>query len=502
MVKQNLIRQAIADHAKQLPEQIALRGRDISLTYAELNGAIKNQAEAWYTLCTNKHPTIALAVENHPAWVILDLAALECEIPLIPLPFFFSPAQWLHAMQDAGATLLITDRPELFESLLARITLHRIQFKLAGKQLTQFSLYPVEKSNLPAGTAKITYTSGTTGTPKGVCLSINNMLNVAKSIADATRLSTTDLHLNVLPLATLLENIAGVYAPLMVGATCILLPSNEIGLSGATGLDIKKLLTTLNETKASTAIFTPELLHALVSYLETGAAAPGNLRFLAVGGASVSPALLNRAKELSIPVFEGYGLSECASVVALNVPHVNKIGSVGKLLPHIDVEFTADNEIVVTGNAYLGYVGQKQTPKNSIFTGDIGYIDEDDFLFITGRKKNIFITSFGRNVSPEWVERELKISPHIAQAALYGEAKPWNVAVIAPRHSASDVQIENAVQEVNRHLPDYARITRWIAADEAFSLKNQQLTSNGRNRRDMIWQHYQDKINVLYEGSH
>lgn len=502
MVKQNLIRQAIASHAKQLPEQIALHGRDISLTYAELNDAINNQADTWYKLCTNKHPTIALAVENHPAWVVLDLAALECEIPLIPLPFFFSPAQWLHAMQDAGATLLITDRPELFESLLARITLHRIQFKLAGKLLTQFSLYPVEKSDLPAGTAKITYTSGTTGTPKGVCLSISNMLNVAKSIAEATRLSKSDLHLNVLPLATLLENIAGIYAPLLVGATCVLLPSNEVGLSGATGLDTKKLLTTLIETKASTAIFTPELLHALVSHLESGAAAPENLRFLAVGGASVSPALLDRAKKQAIPVFEGYGLSECASVVALNVSHVNKIGSVGKLLPHIAIEFTADNEIVVTGNAYLGYVGQKQAPQNSIYTGDIGYIDEDDFLFITGRKKNIFITSFGRNVSPEWVERELKISPHIAQAALYGEAKPWNVAVIVPRHLASDVQIEDAVQEINRHLPDYARITRWITADEAFSLKNQQLTSNGRNRRDMIWQHYQDKINVLYEGSH
>lgn len=501
-MKHNLIRQAIADHAKQLPEQIALHGRDISLTYSELHDAINEQTDTWYKLCTNKQPTIALAVSNHPAWVILDLAALACEIPLIPLPFFFSPAQWLHAVQDAGATLLITDRPELFESLLAKITLHRIQFKLAGKLFTQFSLYSVEKSDLPAGTAKITYTSGTTGTPKGVCLSISNMLNVAKSIAEATRLSKSDLHLNVLPLATLLENIAGIYAPLIVGATCVLLPSNEVGLSGATGLDIKKLLTTLIETKASTAIFTPELLHALVSYLESGEEAPSDLRFLAVGGASVSPALLDRAKKQSIPVFEGYGLSECASVVALNVSHVNKIGSVGKLLPHISVAFTADNEIVVTGNAYLGYVGQNQTSQNSIYTGDIGYIDEDDFLFITGRKKNIFITSFGRNVSPEWVERELKISPYIAQAALYGEAKPWNVAVIVPRHLASDEQIEHAVQEVNRHLPDYARVTRWIKADEAFSLNNQQLTSNGRNRRDMIWQHYQDKINVLYERSH
>ena len=499
MTQQSIINQAIERHAQQFPEHIALRGAAIALSYAELSSAIKYQVANWRELCTDNHPTVALAIENHPAWAILDLAALECEIPLIPLPFFFSPAQWLHAIENAGATLLITDRPELFESLLAKITLHRIQFELAGKLLTQFSLYTAKESNLPAGTAKITYTSGTTGNPKGVCLSIENMLSVAKSIADATRLTSEDVHLNVLPLATLLENVAGIYAPLLAGATCVLLPSNQIGLSGAAGLDIKKLFSTLNATKASTAIFTPELLHALVSYLETGLQAPDSLRFLAVGGASVSPALLNRAKKLAIPVFEGYGLSECASVVALNVPYINKIGSAGRPLPHIKIEFTDENEIVVIGNAYLGYVGEQNARQDSIHTGDIGHIDENDFLFITGRKKNIFITSFGRNVSPEWVERELKISPHIAQAALYGEARPWNVAVIVLRQEASEDKITAAVQEVNSSLPDYARITRWIIADEPFSLKNEQLTSNGRNRRDMIWQCYQDRINALYE---
>lgn len=500
-MQQNLINQAIAHHAHRLPEQIALRGAEVAFTYAELNRAIKIQVETWRELCVHRRPTMALAVENHPAWVILDLAALQCEIPLIPLPFFFSPAQWLHAMQDAGATVLVTDHPEMFEPLLAEKITQRIQFELAGKLLTQFTLREQGEVSLPAGTAKITYTSGTTGNPKGVCLSTDNMLNVAKSIAEATKLSPKDVHLNVLPLATLLENVAGIYAPLLVGATCVLLPSHEVGLSGATGLDIQKLLAMLKQNQASTAIFTPELLHALVLCIEAGAGSPGDLRFLAVGGASVSPALLKRAQKVAIPVFEGYGLSECASVVALNAPHVNKIGSVGKPLPHISIGLTDDSEIVVTGNAYLGYVGQQHLQQNSIYTGDIGYIDEDNFLFITGRKKNIFITSFGRNVSPEWVERELKISPYIAQAALFGEARPWNIAVIVPRQDASTEQIENAVQAVNRDLPDYARITRWIGAGEPFAVNNQQLTSNGRNRRDRIWQYYQDKINALYEGN-
>lgn len=488
---------------RNTPNQIALRGTDISLTYAELNTAVSRQAEIWAAQTSaspTKQPTMALAVENHPAWIVLDLAAMACNMPLVPLPFFFSPAQWLHAMQNAGVSILVTDQPQLFEPLLAGHILTSTQFVVAGKTLTQFALRNFDQVTLPDNTAKITYTSGTTGNPKGVCLSNENMLNVAKAIAAATEVSSGDTHLSVLPLATLLENVAGVYATLLAGASCYLLPNHEIGLSGATGLDIKKLLATLKCTQASTAIFTPELLHALVVCIESGEDTSDYLRFLAVGGASVSPALLERARKLKIPVYEGYGLSECASVVALNVPLGNKIGTVGKPLPHINVSFTDEQEIVVNGNAYLGYVGQEPPSKNAVHTGDIGELDEDGYLIITGRKKNIFITSFGRNVSPEWVERELKITPCIAQAALFGEAKPWNVAVIVPKPTTTNEQVEDAIHTLNTRLPDYARISRWLRADAPFSPQNQQLTSNGRNRRDVILQHYQNQINALYEG--
>lgn len=513
MTQQHKINQAIAKHAMMHADKIALRGMDCSLTYAELHTAVQLQSQAWRDFSQEKSPiappTIALAVENHPAWVVLDLAALECNLPLIPLPFFFSSAQWLHAMQDAGANIVVTDQPALFEPLLIDKIVRKTQWMIAGKTLTQFELQPSPKVALPLNTAKITYTSGTTGHPKGVCLSPDNMMNVATSIADATKVTPDDIHLNVLPLATLLENIAGINAPLLAGATCVLLPSSEIGLSGASGLNIQKLLSALNHSQATTAIFTPELLNALVCQIElnqlelgkveTDAALPSSLRFLAVGGASVSPHLLKRAQALSIPVYEGYGLSECASVVALNTPAFNKIGSVGKVLPHLKVEFTNDHEIIVTGNAYLGYVGQTAVQSNSIHTGDIGHIDEDGYLNITGRKKNIFITSFGRNVSPEWVERELTISPYIAQAALFGEAKPWNTAIIVARKGSATAEIEDAIQHINQGLPDYARITQWISAEAAFTMANQQLTSNGRNRRDMIWQYYEQKINALYE---
>ncbi|PKO42926.1 MAG: AMP-dependent synthetase [Betaproteobacteria bacterium HGW-Betaproteobacteria-22] len=495
-MKHNKLIAAIAEHAAQQPEKIALSTDHTTIDYATLYLAIRQQAKAWHT-STGK--TISLAVENSPAWVILDLAALECDIPLVPLPFFFSSAQWLHAIQDAGAQVLITDHPEIFAPLLAERIMQTAQFTIADKTLTQFDLQQTHQVTLPAGTAKVTYTSGTTGNPKGVCLSADNMLKVASSITQASELNSLDIHLNVLPLATLLENVAGVYAPLLAGARCIVLPSQDIGLSGASGLDVQTLFRILNASNATTAIFTPELLHALVLHLESGADTPTHLRFLAVGGAAVSPQLIKRAKALLIPVYEGYGLSECASVVALNQRQSNRVGSVGKILPHVHVTLSDDNEIIVHNNTYLGYVGQDNPPGDTVPTGDIGYIDEAGYLFISGRKKNIFITSFGRNVSPEWVERELKFSPNIVQAAIFGEARPWNVAIILPRGLSTTAQIDYAIQTINQHLPDYARIKRWIKADAPFSATNQQLTTNGRNRREMIWQYYQDKINALYE---
>lgn len=492
----NALLQAIKHHPAN---SVALRDSERALTYTELNARITEQANVWSALQQQRSQRLALAMENCPAWIVLDLAAMQCEMPHVPLPLFFSPAQWLHAMQDAGVTLLVTDQPKAFETLLTERVIKRSVFSLLGKTLTQFELNESTSPILPGGTAKITYTSGTTGTPKGVCLSNANMLNVAQSIVSATQLKPSDVHLSVLPLATLLENVAGVYASLLGGASCVLLPNTRIGLNGASGLNVQQLFNTLQSTRANTAIFTPELLHALVLLMESSAARLPDLRFLAVGGASVSPNLLQRAQACQLPVYEGYGLSECASVVALNTVGSNKPGTVGKPLPHVQVKLTDDQEILVHGNAYLGYVGQTQQAEGFVATGDIGHWDDEGYLVISGRKKNIFITSFGRNVAPEWVERELKISPYIAQAALFGEARPWNVAVIVPRLNTGDAEIDIAVALLNQQLPDYARVRHWVRADAPFSTENQQLTANGRNRRDNIWQHYQHQINALYE---
>lgn len=447
---------------------------------------------------------LGIAMDNSPAWAVVDLAAMHAKLPVVPLPYFFSPAQTLHAINDAGIDAIVSDQPILVEQLLAgqgRKVLRKSAFEIAGQDLTLFFLERINTDRLPAKTAKVTYTSGTTGSPKGVCLDVVAMCTVALSLRQATCAKTSDIHLSILPLSTLLENIAGVYVPLLAGATAVLLPSAEVGLSGSSGLNIGKMMDALHQSKATTTLMTPELLKALVLAMESGIPRPPHLRLVAVGGASVSRKLLQRAEKLGLPVYEGYGLSECASVVAFNTADAHRAGSVGKLLPHVKLKFTEDGEILVSGACMLGYSKNVSAPFNEGFyaTGDIGHLDEDGYLYITGRKKNMFITSFGRNVAPEWVETELSMSPFIAQAALFGEARPWNIAVIVPGSHATEAQIEQVVTEVNDGLPDYARVGRWLLADEPFTSKNGLLTPNGRLKREAIKQAYESRINAMYE---
>jgi long-chain acyl-CoA synthetase len=476
------------------PERVALQSTHQTLSYGELDQAV---AEAAHDLNAQDIRAMGLLADNGIAWALADLSALAANIPLVPLPLFFSAQQILHVVRDAGLEGLLTDQPQQVETLLksAGIRFHSVG-ELCGLHLIR--LQGVAPKQLPQGTAKITYTSGTTGEPKGVCLSLAQMEAVADSLRDASQAGPADRHISLTPLSTLLENIGGIYAPLLAGARACLLPLQQVGLQGASGLDVGLMLKAMHEYEASSAILAPQMLKALVAAGEGRASMPSRLRFVAVGGAPVSPRLLQRAHQLGIPVFEGYGLSECASVVALNTAGDSKPGSVGRPLSHVSLSFSDNGEILVEGSAFLGYLGQG-VPAKPWPTGDLGYLDAEGFLHLTGRVKSLFITSFGRNVAPEWVERELTLYPAIAQAAVFGEARPFNVAVIVARPGFSRADIDAAVQFANRMLPDYARVTAWVAATAPFTPSNQQLTANGRLKRESIMAVYADALESLYQ---
>ncbi len=491
---------AIDAHASQRPDAIALESPTAQLSYRQLQQAV---AELAQLLMDSGTRTLGLLADNGPAWALVDLAAMAAAVRIVPLPPFFSQQQIVHALGSAGVDIVIADPRLPFPQgivVLDRAPLTALPSVVGS--LLRLTLARDEHADdaLPSGTQKITYTSGTTGEPKGVCLSQATMDAVAASLCEASGAAAGDRHLAVLPLPTLLENIGGLYAPLLAGATACLWPLQTVGLSGASGLDTRALISALSAARATSAILVPQMLQAVVEGIEAGLPAPTQLKFVAVGGASVAPRLLQRAQALGLPVFEGYGLSECASVVALNRAGLQRAGSVGKPLPHLRVRIAADGEIEVCGNALLGYVGEAPfTADRWLGTGDIGHLDRDGFLYLSGRKKNMFVTAFGRNVAPEWVERELCLQPAIAQAAVFGEARPWNVAVVVPRRGADASAVDAAIAAVNRDLPDYARLRRWLPAHAAFTPANELLTANGRLRRTRIAALYAEAIDVLYE---
>lgn len=480
--------------AAHRPECVALEDGQQVVTYGELKLAVDEAAEQLHIF---KFRALGLFADNGIAWAISDLSALCANIPLVPLPLFFSSNQLLHVVLDAGLDGVLTDRPQQVLDLLqdAGIRCQQEQ-NLAGMHLIR--LLDIAAKALPSGTLKITYTSGTTGKPKGVCLSRSHMEAVAISLREACQARAEDRHLCLTPLSTLLENIGGIYVPLLAGARICLPPLRQVGLHGASGLDAVQMIKAMHAFEASSVILAPQMLLAMVAAGIPGKAMPTSLRFVAVGGAPVSRYLLEQAVQLGIPAFEGYGLSECASVVALNTREASRPGSVGRPLSHVAMSFAEDGEILLENPGFLGYLGE-EPPQRPWPTGDLGYLDTEGFLHLAGRKKSMFITSFGRNVAPEWVERELTLHLAIAQAAVFGEARPFNVAIIVTRPGFSHEDIETAIKLANRSLPDYACISSWVAAAEPFSLDNGQLTANGRLRREVIAIAYSDIIKRFYE---
>jgi long-subunit acyl-CoA synthetase (AMP-forming) len=197
-------------------------------------------------------------------------------------------------------------------------------------------------------------------------------------------------------------------------------------------------------------------------------------------------------------VFEGYGLTECGSVVCLNRPEATRDGSVGRPLPHARVSIV-EGEIQVEGARALAYLGGEALPDGPVRTGDLGYQDDEGYVHITGRRKNVFITAFGRNVSPEWVESELLAHPAIAQAVVWGEAQADNVAVLVPRRAdIDDARLARALADINAGLPDYARVARFVRAGAPFTAEAGLMTANGRPRREAILGRYQAEVDACY----
>ena len=471
-----------------------IRSQDQSWTRPDL----ENQITIIANILTDRQrpaSAIGLLADNSPEWIAADLAS-QSVAPIVPIPLFFSPEQMTHTVKTSGLGSLLTSNSIFAEN---------IGFKFSGHSFGHLHLfnavhYDHEIEALYQGVNKITFTSGTTSNPKGVCLSSIQQWQVAETLASALAPLLIKKHLNLLPFAVLLENLAGVYTSLLSNAENICLPMYEVGFEGSSQFNPNKCLSVIEEYQAESIILLPQMLHAITSVLNKNDSRIKSLKFVAVGGAKTPKSLIARALDLGLPVFEGYGLSECSSVIALNLPDSQRVGSVGKPLANRQVRIAEDSEIQVSGQKPVHYFGQPVETNEWLDTGDIGHIDDDGYLYIDGRKKNIIVTSFGRNVSPEWPENLLMETGLIKQVIVVGDGKPSLSALIVPiSEQTSNKQIDALISQINLGLPDYASIQKWIRVEEAFSPLNNLATPNGRLRRDAILNQYQNDIESLYE---
>lgn len=451
-----------------------------------LDAAALDQAASAFaaTLRAQGVRVLATLLDNDPAWRVADRGALQAGVPHVPLPGFFSPAQIRHALQASGADALLA-APDA----AARLGLPAQPLAVADAPLALVRL-PAQPVALPPDTAKITFTSGTTGAPKGVCLTAAGLAAVQDSLRAALGPLGIARHLCALPLAVLLEDVAGAGAAQAHGAEVVALPLASLGLHGSSSFDPAAFDAAVRQWQPGSLILLPQMLAAWAAWLGArGERAPAGLRFVAAGGAAVGAPLLAAARALGIPAHEGYGLSEGGSVQTLNLPGADRAGSVGRPLPHARVRLAADGEIEVAGTLFAGYLGQPpRDPQAWWPTGDLGRIDADGYVHVDGRKRNVLVTAYGRKVSPEWVEGALQAAGGIAQAVVLGEGQSSLSAVLWAWPGADDARLQAAVDAANAGLPDYARIARWIRAAGPFTAEAGYATANGRPRRDAVLQ--------------
>jgi long-subunit acyl-CoA synthetase (AMP-forming) len=452
---------------------IAMSDDNTILTRGELAARVAGAAEEF----RNLPQVIGLLGASGTDWAVAALAAWAAGKTVVPLPTFFSLPQFEHVLRDAGASHVIAtnDAIGLAAALAVELT------PLAERRTATFPA-PVP------GAGVVVYTSGSTGRPKGGRLTLEQIDLQAQALAAAIEANSRDLHLSVLPLSLLLEMIAAICVPVLAGARTHF--AAAVAQSVGTGCTAD-MLAEFEQWRPTTSVLVPQLLSAWMAQLDARAMrAPQGLRFVAVGGAPISTALATRAWDRGIPVHEGYGLTECCSVVALNRPGRRKAGTVGEPLPGLDVRIEND-EVLVSGPTVMEAYLHGKPVTQPWRTGDIGSIDRDGRLCVTGRKDSLLVTSFGRNICPEWIEAMLMGDARIGACAVLGHGEPHLSVLLIPSPHGERWLLEAPrahvllwLEQICIDAPAYAVPKDFVACAAAEAKRIGVLTANGRIHRE------------------
>ena len=423
---------------------------------------------------------------------------------------------------------------------------------LSKSSFKEDTLYKVKEDDV----VSIIYTSGTSSKPKGVMLThksiISNILGANELVKE---LEVKDhKFLSIIPLSHAYEHTAGFFLPILIGAEIFFNENRDQIVNDL--LSVKPSLMTAvprlyevlhkkinnqlsNQSKITQKLFSKTIelgtkkfeKHELlfIEKLQDFALDKlvrkkiqkkfgGNLKAFISGGAALNEQVGLFFQSLGINILQGYGQTECSPLISCNPIHNIKINSVGPVIKGIDIKLSKQNEILVKGNSLMkGYWKDKKNTNNTIIdgwlhTGDLGSIDEDGYLYISGRINEMIVNSGGENIAPVPIENLLISYDEIEQALVCGHNRPFLISVLIPNETLlkanrSNVNkmktdFQNIINNVNKQLSQNKKIRKFILSDKLFSIENSQLTPTLKMKRRVIEAFYKDEIESLYKKSY
>jgi long-chain acyl-CoA synthetase len=246
-------------------------------------------------------------------------------------------------------------------------------------------------------------------------------------------------------------------------------------------------------------------------YSKVKARLGGRLRVANAGGAPLSRDIAEFFHAIDILILEGYGLSEVTTAATVNRHDDFKFGTVGKPLPGVEIRIADDGEILIRSNTvFAGYYRDEAATKEVldnegfVHTGDVGHFDEDGFLVITDRKKDIIVTAGGKNVAPQNLENELKAHSIVSQALVVGDRRPYVAALITVDPEVANgadvgAAVQEAVDSVNAERSRYEQIKRFVVLSREFTLEHGEMTPTLKLKRKVVLEHFADEVDALYD---
>jgi long-chain acyl-CoA synthetase len=512
---------------EKFPDKLALKKDDTEYTYAQLKAEVIKLKNHLLGLGLKKGDKFAVFGENRPEWAIGYLAIVRAGLICVPVDRLLSEAEILHILRHSEASGVITSENYIDKIEAVKGELSNLKYVIpmdSIKKLVATKDIPTGKLD-PDSLAVLIFTSGTTGTAKAVMLSHNNILSNLRAVEQMIPLNENDTLVSIIPMHHTFEGTAGFLYPLYQGAA-IYYPASlkpkdiletmklaKVSCLIAVPLLFEKFLGAVHRKVANSSLPTKVMFNAIsgigsvFQFLRKPLFARvrkemglGNLRIACAGGAALTEKVARGLKLLAIPILQGYGLTETSPVISVSPLEKPNTDSVGVVVPGVEVKINEPDEndigeIIMRGpNVMLGYYKNKKATDEIIkdgwlYTGDLGWLDSEGYLYITGRRKSLIVTQTGKNIYPEELEAKLLKSQWVQEVLVVPRIDPETKkesisALIFPDYElleqysiSSDVTLseediksifKDEIKKVNEDLPAYKKILQFEVREEEF----------------------------------